>query len=659
MNAKNEFIAVSFIFIICLAIPLGIASNAHYYNNFVARYIPSSVSINNATDENVIYNDTVLNILYPRNSIPEFVKIGQPFKIVVNATQSPSNWNVFIYSIKGSGFAQIENVTQDNNIWTIWCTVNNVPIGLYNLSVSAIIGDITYRDIEPRSINVIDAIPSSFKFVVINDFRISKKHPERETALIEAIKQINMIRPTFVLVIGDLVNSGFWEDENENDTAEQYRTFYNILQQFEVPTFLICGNHEYYNNGKKYYDKYFGYWPNQLSDDQYHNYTFVFGESVFVFVDTGEGSRAVVLKDSQVQWVESQFKKYQDKKLKFLVLHVPVFDGTGDDRGLADISKYKITDIVDAYNVTLVLAGHTHLDKKTIYHNHVYLETTSIAAPARTPSGVTGYVPHWGYRIIEIKNNTVKRYAYGEDPFGYMSYPLYLDENGAPASYAATPLFNVTYKFNDLWHYYNVAHLRNNMNQSMLVWVKFVFPKLFNGMNVTVEHSVKTEIYPYNDKTYVYALVNMTPGDTFIRAEVTPTASATRLYSIAYNTQYNESGAYLVVRVDVNDNYGILSVKLYYSYGSTTKVVNMHLEEDYTYIGVSDAINTSTTVTFYIIAVNIFGVNATTQEFNVSISIPPQEGPPISLEVAIILSVVIVFVLAVTVVFFLKRRKIK
>ena len=657
MISKNR--AISNIFAIVLILLLFTTLIA-FRSPLAASTIPNSIHQTTYDSKNsnfIAHNSEVLNILYPRNSFPEFVIPNQPFKVVVNVTGTPTEWNISIVSIRGAALLTIINTTSDNTVWTLWCSVDSDTFGLYNLSVSAKIGDTVYQDVEPRAVNLIREFPSTFTFIVINDFRVSDKHPERATALIEAINQINMLHPTFVLVIGDLINSGFWEDETESDTAKQYREFYNILQKLEVPTFVICGNHEYYNHGIKYYDEYFGYWPNQKADEQYHNYTFVFGDSVFVFVDTGEGSRAVLLKDSQIQWVESQFQKYQDKRLKFLVLHVPVFDGTGDDRGLSDVSKYKITDIVDTYNVTLVLEGHTHIDKKTVYHDHVYLETTAIGAPARTPSGVPNYVAHWGYRIIKVENNTITRYAYGEDPFGYMSYPVYVDENGVPTSYIATPSFNVTYKFNDIWHYYNVAHVRNNLNESKTVWIKFVFPQLTSGMTINVENSLKTEVYSFNDKTYVYALVNMTPGDTIVRAEITPTPSAPEISNLTHEVYSNESGSYLFVRATVNDNYGLLRVSLVYSYNNMTKVVNMHLENN-SFVGTTEVFNESVSLSFYIIAINIYGVNSTTHTYTTQIQVkaPQQGGFPLLYE-TMIGGAIAVSVIIIVVVFFIKRRK--
>ena len=626
--------------------------------NIYGPWLSNFSTISNLTVESnnhsspLIYDEQVLNILYPRNSRPEIRKNNEPFMVAVNVTGNPSNWIFQISSIAGVFNLTVINNTQDGTIWIFWVKAVNVECALYNLTVIVTIDTTTYFDTEPRAISIIEEYPESYNFIVINDFRITDNAPDRAKALIESINQINMIRPTFVLVIGDLVNSGYTETEEE--TAQQYAEFYSILQKFEVPTFVISGNHEYYNDGIKYYDKYFGYWPSEKSDEQYHNYTFVFGNAVFVFVDTGEGGRAVAIKNSQIQWVENQFMKYQNKPLKFLIMHVPVFDGTGDDRCLADISKYAFIDIVDTYNITLVLSGHTHVDKMTIYHDHIYLETTSVGAPARTATGVPDYAPHWGYRLIEIRNNSVTKFSYDET--GHYSIPVYIDEEGKATPYVATPIFNVTYKFSDIWHYYNIAKIRSNLSSSMLVWVKFVFPKLYDGMNIDVTNGLDYKIFTFGDRTYIYVLANMTPGVTEVKVEITPTPSTPTIRDILYELKKLESGWVLQVNVTIDDDYGILNVSLFYEVDGVLKVENMTLLSDGNYTCSTEPFNATSEIIFWVKAVNVFGMSVESEQISILVTeeIPWYYSP---LFIYTTIGIVVVIVIVVSILYIKKQKR--
>ena len=121
---------------------------------------------------------------------------------------------------------------------------------------------------------------------------------------------VNILRPAFVIVLGDLVY---------NTPSSEYPVFYNILQKIHVPTFVIPGNHEYYNGGMEYYDSYF-YW---------HYYSWTWGDKAyFIAFDTGSGSRPTSSPPAEITadqrtFAQNDIAAHSSYPLKFALLHVP------------------------------------------------------------------------------------------------------------------------------------------------------------------------------------------------------------------------------------------------------------------------------------------------------------------------------------------------
>ncbi len=561
-----------------------------------------------------VTKDNTIKILYPRSSVPVIRTDNSSFLVAVNTTLTNIiGWKLQLISIFGYFSLSIINHTQKGTIHMFYVESINSSSGLYNLSVTIQVGDKEYTAEEPRAVSIVSGFSNTFSFVVINDIKITPNNPEHEIVFKDAIQQINLLHPTFVLIIGDIVNS---IGEAETTTAMEYETFYNLLQKFTVPTFMVPGNHEYYNNGKKYYDKYFGYWPNTLASEQYHNFSFVFGDALFVMIDTGGGNTYVDLTQSQIEWIENTVKT-SSAKLKFLVMHVPVFDGLGTDRKrLSDNSQQEIIRIVDTYNVTLVLEGHTHIDKKTVYNNHIYLETTSLGAEARQASDVENYMPHWGYRMIEIANGTVKRFSYGDNPFGDYSTPVYINDLEQPTDYIAIPLLRVTYKYNDIWHNNNTATIASNYNQNFTAAIPFVFPQLPENSSIYVNGSDSFIWSVFRQRTFVFVDVNVTKYMyKKISVYFPVNYSRPHFYLVELTEKTINRGVHIVFKTNVSDElYNVVRVTVYYKVADNGTIKSTELKKNMEDLweGSSDIFYRNASVLYWIVATNTYGLSSST-----------------------------------------------
>jgi len=234
----------------------------------------------------------------------------------------------------------------------------------------------------------------------------------------------------------------------------EYKKCYEILQMFQIPTYLIPGNHDGYlqcgQDGFKFWQKYFGplYYSFDYGD---HHFTCVnsydwpkisrFGISFLVFNWGG------CIQEEQLNWVKEDLKN-NHAKLNFICLHHnPIWDT--EDESLFR-SGYKgrqeLISLIEEYGIDAVFAGHEHYDNITNQNNTIYITTT-------TTSSSTGEDAYWGYRLIEIKNSQITSYNYKEPHYSIPSYQL-----------------------NHSYEDFNIAVVENDLEMNITAHLKFLLP---------------------------------------------------------------------------------------------------------------------------------------------------------------------------------------
>ncbi|MFH1313727.1 MAG: metallophosphoesterase [Candidatus Eisenbacteria bacterium] len=133
--------------------------------------------------------------------------------------------------------------------WTVSVCVPEVPLyELYDLVLSAagVVEDATRH-----AVRVIPEFKQDYYFVQITDTHLPthrfyyESGADTDTSevldLRAVINDINLINPEFVLITGDFINEGELEDYQ---SRRYYTRSQRLLTEFEVPVFLIAGNHD-------------------------------------------------------------------------------------------------------------------------------------------------------------------------------------------------------------------------------------------------------------------------------------------------------------------------------------------------------------------------------------------------------------------------------
>lgn len=192
------------------------------------------------------------------------------------------------------------------------------------------------QDRNQREISRIKVDPADFSFAVFGDH---KGHDACFEPLLRDVDHDKQI--AFAIELGDLVRQG-------------RRWFYRrLLNQVEknlsIPFLAVIGNHDLYR-GSSNYREIFG--PTYTS--------FQIGEVDFIFLDT---SARFQFDKAERQWLETELQRSQASKVRFVFMHVPLFDPRGRPEFVKCLSEKDGKDLLDLcgrYNVTHLFASHIH-----------------------------------------------------------------------------------------------------------------------------------------------------------------------------------------------------------------------------------------------------------------------------------------------------------
>jgi 3',5'-cyclic AMP phosphodiesterase CpdA len=331
---------------------------------------------------------------------------------------------------------------------------------LYDLTVEADAGGKHLSDSQPHAVSVSESIGNDFRFVTLADIHVHQRNISgvfqkqtnkgissegRPVFFENAIAQVNLIRPDFVVMLGDFVYAQHAAGEYQPESEE----FYRALSGFEVPVFAVPGNHDQYVNqvnGARVWEQSMG----PLF------YSFDVGDCHFTAVNTSEwpeSDRQVMSKlglfvyprkwqgqvleatnekdpgtyRGQLARIRDDLASHQGSKLRVILMHHDPYrpGGTGklswnNERfaGLYSLGgggkgRVAIARLAAKYRVAMVFTGHIHSDYvgsapwstapgRTVYANQtcVYFDE----------GGVQDKYP--GYRLVDVEGGTIKGYTY-------------------------------------------------------------------------------------------------------------------------------------------------------------------------------------------------------------------------------------------------------
>jgi len=205
-----------------------------------------------------------------------------------------------------------------------------------------------------------DAAEESFTFVQLCDTQLGMGGYEHDLEMFRlAVRQINALRPDFVLICGDLVN------EAGSDSA--IRDFLAVRSILSMPCYCTPGNHDVGNDAA---ENLMQTYLERIGEDRacatHHGYAFVGVNTQIWKCPPGEASAR------QDEWLKRTLESaHRDGHPIVVYGHIPLFLDTPDEGeeyfNLAPAKRHELFALFKANGVRAYLAGHTH---KNIVREH-------------------------------------------------------------------------------------------------------------------------------------------------------------------------------------------------------------------------------------------------------------------------------------------------
>jgi hypothetical protein len=339
---------------------------------------------------------------------------------------------------------------------------------LYDIHIEADTGGGRISDGQPHAVAVVEDDDDDFTFITLSDIHVHERDnsapfstqtnrgisEDGEPLFFErAIEQVNLIRPDFVLMLGDYVRG----QRRPGELLSEYEKFYAAMLELEVPAFLITGNHDGYINeidGKRWFENniaplFFSFdvgdchftcldsyqWP---TDDRVVMNKFLYMEprkwqgQVLSAEDENDPSTY----GGELGWIEEDLTAHAESPLRVMAIHHDPYTPDGKGFSFIDVNYYGIfrfggggegrealLGLASSNKVDMVFGGHLHTDElgavawdggggETIYscQTCVYYDQ----------GGENDHYP--GYRLVEVEDGEIASFTYLD---GVSSYPFY------------------------------------------------------------------------------------------------------------------------------------------------------------------------------------------------------------------------------------------
>lgn len=162
------------------------------------------------------------------------------------------------------------------------------------------------------------------------------------------------------------VSFGISLGDNVSDFLDLNKPYIQAIKQIGVPWHHVVGNHDINKDAK----------VDSLSDETFEsfygppNYSFNYGNVHFIVLDNilypdprGGAHEWGGFREDQLQFVENDLRLVDTSKLIVVSMHIPLLN----DKSFRDTDRHKLFDLLKDYPHTLVLSGHTHVQRQNFY----------------------------------------------------------------------------------------------------------------------------------------------------------------------------------------------------------------------------------------------------------------------------------------------------
>ena len=164
----------------------------------------------------------------------------------------------------------------------------------------------------------------------------------------KAVKRINLLRPAFVMSVGDLIE-GYSEDPAELEA--EWKEFLGFIDEMQMRFFFVAGNHDVSN------PKMHALWREKFGAEWYS-----FDYKGVHFMALSSEDTKDQIGEEQLAWIEADLKKHADARWTMLFFHKPLW--TIAERAITagneDKTNWKKVEALLGDRPHTVFSGHVH-----------------------------------------------------------------------------------------------------------------------------------------------------------------------------------------------------------------------------------------------------------------------------------------------------------
>ena len=211
--------------------------------------------------------------------------------------------------------------------------------------------------------------PEAFHFVVVSD----RTGGHRARVFSQAVEQINLLQPSFVISVGDLIE-GYSKDKAVLE--QQWKELQSFVCKLQMPFFYVPGNHDVSNSAEV------GEWKERFGRSYYH---FLYRDVLFLALandDEGEDKAKGNISMEQVEYFQKVLQDNKNVRWTIVCLHKPVWSMPDFDK-----NNFQLMEKALAGRNYTVFAGHVHRYRKFVRQgmNYYQLATTGGGSKMRGP----------------------------------------------------------------------------------------------------------------------------------------------------------------------------------------------------------------------------------------------------------------------------------
>jgi hypothetical protein len=200
--------------------------------------------------------------------------------------------------------------------------------------------------------------PADFQFAIVSD----RTGGHRPRVFSQAVEQLNLLQPEFVLSVGDLIEGG---KENADKLAAEWREFQGYVNRLQMPFFYVPGNHDISN---LFQEK---LWKEKFGRPYYH---FVYRNTLFLILNSEDPPReGGNLGQEQIKYAQRMLEENPHVRWTIVALHKPLWSYDNLDKN----GWLAVEEALGDRPYT-VFCGHVHKFQKFVRNgrNYYQLATT-------------------------------------------------------------------------------------------------------------------------------------------------------------------------------------------------------------------------------------------------------------------------------------------